>query len=169
MKRSGLVLFVAVCAALAACDRLAKKEPKRDRRGSCEQLPSADDLRRYLRDAPAQGGDAGGLAHGQYAWAAVVNRAGEICSAAVSTPDPATAWPGSQAIAKAKAYTANAFSTDLVPQSTARLYTMAQPGHSLYGVANGNPFNALCLKTPDDPADDKVCGGTIAFGGGLPL
>ena len=39
----------------------------------------------------------------------------------------------------AKAYTANAFSTDQVPMSTARLYTMSQPGHSFWGAAAGNP------------------------------
>ena len=45
-------------------------------------------------------------------WATIVNRQGEICATAVATDDPASAWPGSQAIAKAKAYTANAYSTD---------------------------------------------------------
>ena len=45
-------------------------------------------------------------------WAAIVNRQGEICATAVATDDPASAWPGSQAISKAKAYTANAYSTD---------------------------------------------------------
>jgi uncharacterized protein GlcG (DUF336 family) len=164
-----LLAPLAACLVLTACNRLDRKDAAKGHIGRCDELPSADDLRKYLLDAPARGGEAGGLAHGKYSWAAVVNRSGEICSAAVSTPDPATAWPGSQAIAKAKAYTANAFSSDLVPQSTARLYTLAQPGHSLYGIANGNPFDALCLKTPDDPADHRVCGGSIAFGGGLPL
>jgi hypothetical protein len=49
---------------------------------------------------------------------------------------------------------------------------MAQPGHSLYGAANGNPFNPACLGTPKDAVDagkGQVCGGTIVFGGGVPL
>ena len=43
-------------------------------------------------------------------------------------------WPGSQAIAKSKAYTANAFSLDSLALSTARLYTFTQPGHSLWSL-----------------------------------
>src|SRR5581483_8733045 len=84
---------------------------------------------------------------------------------------PASSWPGSQAIAKAKAYTANAYSTDTQPMSTARLYTLTQPGHSLWGVGEPNPFNPACLETPQDAGktDGKVCGGSIAFGGGVPL
>lgn len=69
---------------------------------------------------------------------AVVNRQGELCVTVVSTDDPAAASPGSQAIARAKAYTANAFSTDTVPLSTARLYTLSQPGHSLRGRQRGS-------------------------------
>ena len=71
----------------------------------------------------------------------------------------------------AKAYTANAFSTDQVPMSTARLYTMSQPVHSFWGAAAGNPINPDCLVKPEDHGKQtgKVCGGTIAFGGGVPL
>ena len=90
---------------------------------SCRDLPSADDLKKWLRDAPAQG-EAGGLMSGRMEWAAIVDRVGEICATAVATDDPASAWPGSQAIAKAKAYTANAYSTDLYrssPQARAAL------------------------------------------------
>jgi uncharacterized protein GlcG (DUF336 family) len=137
----------------------------------CQNLPRAGDLKEYLRRAPAEGGDAGGMFGGKLEWAAVVNRNGEICATAVATDDPASAWPGSQAIAKAKAYTANAFSTDDVPLSTARLYTLTQPGHSLWGISGLNPFDPACLAPPHDSAktDGKVCGGTIAFGGGVPL
>jgi len=138
---------------------------------SCRDLPSADDLKKWLRQAPSQGGEAGGLFDGKMEWAAVVNRQGQICATAVATDDPASAWPGSQAIAKAKAYTANANSTDTMPLSTARLYTMTQPGHSLWGVAEPNPFNIECLESPKDfsKTNGKVCGGQIAFGGGVPL
>jgi uncharacterized protein GlcG (DUF336 family) len=139
-------------------------------KADCGNLPSADDLKKWLRDAPSQG-EAGGLMSGKMEWAAVVNRQGVVCATAVATDDPSSAWPGSQAISKAKAYTANAYSTDTTPMSTARLYTLTQPGHSLWGVAEPNPFNPDCLVPPSDSAktDNKVCGGSIAFGGGVPL
>jgi uncharacterized protein GlcG (DUF336 family) len=137
----------------------------------CRDLPSRDDLKKWLRQAPAEGGEAGGLFSGKMEWAAIVNRHGEICAVSVATDDPASAWPGSQAIAKAKAYTANAYSTDTMPLSTARLYTLTQPHHSLWGVAEPNPFNPACIQAPNDSdkTDGKVCGGSIAFGGGVPL
>jgi uncharacterized protein GlcG (DUF336 family) len=147
-----------------------KQESPGQRSGNCSDLPSADDLRKLLKDAPKQG-DAGGLAGGYFEWAAIVDRHGTVCAVVVSTDDPAAAWPGSQAIAVAKAYTANAFSTDRVPMSTARLYTMAQPGHSLFGAAAANPLNPECLVAPQDHGKQKgkLCGGTIVFGGGVPL
>jgi uncharacterized protein GlcG (DUF336 family) len=142
-----------------------------ERRGDgCGDVPNADDLRRYLREAPGKG-EAGGLSGGRFEWAVTVNRSGEICAVAVSTDDATAAWPGSIGIAKAKAFTANAFSTDSAPLSTARLYTPAQPGRSLFGAGAGDPFNPACLTTPAN-ADDtqgKVCGGVIVFGGGVPL
>ncbi len=138
---------------------------------SCRDLPSVDDLKKWLRQAPAEGGDAGGLFDGKMEWASVVNRNGELCATAVATDEPASAWPGSQAISKAKAYTANAYSTDSLPLSTARLYTLTQPGHSLWGVAEPNPFRADCLVSPQDSGktNGRICGGSIAFGGGVPL
>lgn len=137
----------------------------------CGDLPSAMDLQRWLREAPGVDGEAGGLYSGKMEWAAVVNRQGEICATTVSTENPASAWPGSQSIAKAKAYTANAYSTDVSALSTARLYTLTQPGHSLWGVAEPNPFRADCVVAPEaaDSTTGKVCGGSIAFGGGVPL
>jgi uncharacterized protein GlcG (DUF336 family) len=140
-------------------------------RGSCGDLPTARDLKEYLRRAPAEGGEAGGLFSGKLEWAAIVNRNGVVCATAVATDDPASAWPGSQAIAKAKAYTANAYSTDTLPMSTARLYTLSQPGHSLWSVNQPNGFNPECLQTPENATktDGRLCGGTITFGGGVPL
>lgn len=136
----------------------------------CAGLPGQAQLQQWLRAAPSQGGDAGGLTGGKFDWAAVVNREGELCAIAVTTDDPSAPWPGSQAVAKAKAYTANAFSTDTTPLSTARLYTLSQPGHSLWGIAAANPFNPSCLSTPSEQRGiGQVCGGTIAFGGGVPL
>src|SRR5262249_17398654 len=48
----------------------------------------------------------GGLFTPNKMWAAVVDRKGVLCAVISSDPD---AWPGSRAIAIAKAYTANAF------------------------------------------------------------
>jgi uncharacterized protein GlcG (DUF336 family) len=141
----------------------------RDDKG-CDALPKPDELRRLLVDAAAAG-NAGGLAGGKFEWASVVNRRGETCAVVVSTDDAEAPWPGSQSISVAKAYTANAFSTDTNPLSTARLYTLAQPGHSLFGAAAANPFDPRCLESPPDHGKQKgkICGGTIVFGGGLPL
>lgn len=184
------LLAAAICLpAIAACSRQPSTAPaagqtapsSRGQAGGgaraaaasadCRDLPSATDLKEYLRRAPAEGGDAGGMFGGKLEWAAIVNRSGEICATAVAADDPASAWPGSQAIAKAKAYTANAFSTDDMPLSTARLYTLTQPGHSLWGIDALNPFDPACLATPQDArkTDGRLCGGTIAFGGGVPL
>src|SRR5678815_226621 len=111
-------------------------------------------------------------------WAAVVNRDGEICAYATSTPDPAKVWPGSQAIAKAKAYTANAFSLDQdggptggFPLSTAQLYTFTQPGHSLWSLGQSNLFNSQALAPPSGQSGGlgQIAGGLIFFGGGVPL
>jgi uncharacterized protein GlcG (DUF336 family) len=104
-------------------------------------------------------------------WAAVVNRDGEVCSAATSTTDPSQVWPGSQAIAKAKAYTANAFSLDTLPLSTARLYTFTQPGHSLWSLGQSNLFEPRFLNAPADAhhGSGRIQGGLIFFGGGVPL
>jgi uncharacterized protein GlcG (DUF336 family) len=147
----------------------ADRAPAEGVQPGCEDVPSAQELERYLKVVPDEL-EAGGLAKGKAEWGAIVNRQGVLCAIAVSMPDPAQAWPGSQAVAKAKAYTANAYSTDAVPMSTARLYTLTQPGHSLFGVGAANPFNPDCLSTPDAKAGvGKICAGTIGFGGGVPL
>jgi uncharacterized protein GlcG (DUF336 family) len=175
----GGVVSGALAMTLVACNQgaatrdesrpAASATPPRSR--GCEDVPKAADLKKLLQDAPAQNGDAGGLNHGKAMWGAVVNRNGELCALAVSTDDGPATWPGSRAIAIAKAFTANAFSTDTVPLSTARLYTLSQPGHSLWGLAAGNPVNPACLGAGNETTTGlgKVCGGTIVFGGGLPL
>jgi uncharacterized protein GlcG (DUF336 family) len=139
--------------------------------GNCQALPSTGQLRGFLQAAPATGGDAGGLFHGQLMWAALVNRDGEICAYTTSTADPAQVWPGSQAIAKAKAFTANAFSNDSLPLSTARLYTFTQPGHSLASLGQSNLWNPDFNAPPsgENGGRHQIAGGQIYFGGGVPL
>jgi uncharacterized protein GlcG (DUF336 family) len=96
-------------------------------------------------------------------WSAVVDRKGRLCSV-ISQGD---AWPGSRAIAIAKAGTANDFSNDGLSLSTANLYSATQPGGSLYGLNNSNPFNPAFL--PQGSGVGFVPGGIITFGGGVPL
>lgn len=138
---------------------------------NCRGLPGEADLRALLNQAPSSGGTAGGLFNGTRMWAAVVNRSGELCAYATSTADPTQVWPGSQAIAKAKAYTANAFSLDVLPLSTARLYTFVQPGHSLFSLNWSNPFDPAALAPPGGQGggDNRIAAGLITFGGGVPL
>src|ERR1700730_1244263 len=138
----------------------------------CNGLPSASKLASLLQGAPGTGGDAGGLFHGAKMWGAVVNRDGKLSAYTTSTSDPTQVWPGSQAIAKAKAYTANAFSNDGLPLSTARLYTFTQPGHSLWSLGQSNPFSSSAMTTPSGKGGggkNQVAGGMIFFGGGVPL
>jgi len=77
------------------------------------------------------------------------------------------AWPGSRAIAIAKASTANDFSNDGLALSTANLYSATQPGGSLYGLNNSNPLNPNFL--PLGTGIGRVPGGIITFGGGVAL
>src|SRR5206468_2185271 len=138
---------------------------------NCQGLPGIGQLKGFLAAAPGSGGDAGGLFHGTRMWAAVVNRSGEQCASTTSTADPTQVWPGSQAIAKSKAYTANAFSLDDLALSTARLYTFTQPGHSLSSLGQSNLFNPHFLAPPsgEDGGQGSLVGGLIFFGGGVPL
>jgi uncharacterized protein GlcG (DUF336 family) len=138
---------------------------------NCQGLPTAAQLKTWLQAAPGAGGEAGGLFHGTRMWAAVVNRDGKICAYTTGTPDPTQVWPGSQAIAKAKAYTANAFSLDTFVLSTARLYTFTQAGHSLFSLGQSNLFNPQALAPPGGQGgfDNQIAGGMIFFGGGVPL
>jgi len=146
-----------------------KQMPGDGSTGGCPGLPNARQVRQWLDPVPAEG-QAGGFAGGAHEWAAVVDRQGRLCVIVSSDQDPSMTWPGSQGIAKAKAFTANAFSSDKTPMSTARLYTLSQPGQSLWGAGAGDPFNPKCLNPPDKPGGlGEVCGGVITFGGGVPL
>ncbi|MFN7921890.1 MAG: heme-binding protein [Bryobacteraceae bacterium] len=158
-----LTLGVALSAAALAAEQ------------DCKDLPSAAQLKAHLNNLNSVsseiGGTIGGLFNGARMWAAVVNRNGEVCAVAASTNDPTQVWPGSQAIAKAKAYTANAFSLDDFALSTARLYTFTQPGHSLWSLGQSNLFDPSKLAAPGDANKEpgKIAGGLIFFGGGVPL
>ena len=67
----------------------------------------------------------------------------------------------------AKAFTANGFSNSQLAISTANLYAPTQPGGSLYGLNNSNPFNPAF--DPQHTGLNQVAGGIITFGGGVAL
>src|ERR1700752_4425865 len=95
----------------------------------------------------------------------IVDRVGTLCSVIVT----GDAWPGSRAIAIAKETTANGFSNSALALSTANLYSPTQPGGSLYGLNNSNPFNPN-FDGPIQPSrrgPGGVPGGIITFGGGV--
>lgn len=105
----------------------------------------------------------GGIFTPNRMWSAVVDREGHLCAVDVV----GDAWPGSRAIAIAKASTANDFSNSGLALSTANLYSATQPGGSLYGLNNSNPFNPDFLR--QGTGLGHVPGGIITFGGGVPL
>ena len=106
----------------------------------------------------------GGLFSPNRMWAAVVDRQGVLCGVTRSDPD---AWPGSRDIAIAKAFTGNAFSSHTLALSTANLYGPTQPGGSLYGLNNSNPFNPRF--NAQGTGNGSAVGGIITFGGGVAL
>jgi uncharacterized protein GlcG (DUF336 family) len=105
----------------------------------------------------------GGLFSPSQMWSAVVDREGILCSV-IKIHD---AWPGSRDIAIAKASTANDFSNQKLALSTAMLYGPTQPGGSLYGLNNSNPFNPLFNQ--QGTGLGNAVGGIITFGGGVAL
>jgi uncharacterized protein GlcG (DUF336 family) len=169
---SGILIGTLAGIGLAAVRGASPRVSASEDAPRCHGLPDRGELRQLLRQAanPANGGVVGGLFEGTRMWGAVVNRDGAICAYATSTADPTQVWPGSQAIAKSKAYTANAFSLDTLALSTARLYTFTQPGHSLWSLGQSNLFDASQLQPPRGGNDKgDIVGGLIFFGGGVPL
>ncbi len=170
MKTVNRAIVAVTMLALTATGALAKGAGE-----GCDGLPGASQLKAALAAAASSYGTIGGLFGGTRMWAAVVNRNGQLCAFATSTDDPAHVWPGSQAIAKAKAYTANAFSLDYTnggfALSTAQLYTFVQGGHSLFGLNESNLFQSDFLAGPGGQGGGKnqIAGGIITFGGGVAL
>jgi uncharacterized protein GlcG (DUF336 family) len=109
----------------------------------------------------------GGIFKPNRMWSAVVDRQGNLCSVINTNATNGDAWPGSRAIAIAKASTANDFSNSGLALSTANLYAATQPGGSLYGLNNSNPFNPFF--NPIGSGIGEVPGGIITFGGGVAL
>jgi uncharacterized protein GlcG (DUF336 family) len=110
-------------------------------------------------------------------WAAVVDPFGNVAAVAYSGEEMRSQWLASRLIAAEKASTANALALPASAISTANLYSAAQPGGSLYGIAiavlpnvtiayGGNPNE---YGTPTDFLVGKPIGGFIVFGGGFAL
>ena len=179
MQRILHLLMSLVAGAWFATSPVLAGTPDEGTAGACRGLPTPAQLQHFLQQAASGQGisgslgpntAAGGLFQGERMWGAVVNREGRLCAFITSTADPTQVWPGSQAIAKAKAFTANGFSLDDFVLSTARLYTFALPGHSLFGLNQSNAFNPLFLVPPGSAGGlGQVAGGMITFGGGVPL
>jgi uncharacterized protein GlcG (DUF336 family) len=130
-----------------------------------------DQLKTVIQDKSPNGSANGGLFTPNNMWSAVVDRKGVLCSVINTIGDNhdplQDPWPGSRSIAIAKASTANDFSNDHLALSTANLYGVTQPGGSLYGLNNSNPFNPRFQ--PQGTGIGFVPGGIITFGGGVAL
>jgi uncharacterized protein GlcG (DUF336 family) len=140
----------------------------------CAGLPSFADLREVLKDV-VHGDTNGG--NGNEMWGAVVNRDGVVCAVAFSGAKRGDQFPGSRVIAAAKANTSNEFSLPEGPLSSGNLFAATQPGGPIFGLETGNPVdtavayrgNSATYGTSADPLVGTKVGGTIVFGGGLPL
>ena len=140
----------------------------------CNELPSHADV---LAAISATVHDADGNGFDLEAWATVVNRDGVVCAVAFTGVDRGSQWPGSRVISAQKANTANAFSLPGLALSTAMLYSLAQPGGSLYGLQHSNPVDTdvAYRGSPrnygahNDPMVGGRIGGVNVFGGGLAL
>ena len=110
-------------------------------------------------------------------WATVVTTDGRICEITKTGKKINDQWLGSRVISAQKANTAINFSTSKFALSTANLYTLTQPGKSLYDLQHSNPIDPSVAYAGDqqlfgtdaDPMKGKRLGGGNVFGGGLPL
>lgn len=168
---AGLCLLT-LTPALSSCS--AKAHAQQATSAECAGLPDQASLAQVLSDV-VHGDDNGGA--GNEMWGAVVNRDGIVCSVAFSGADRAAQFPGSRVIAAAKANTSNEFSLPGGPLASGNLYAPTQPGGPIFGLENGNPVDTTVayqgspaqFGTASDPLVGKKIGGTIVFGGGLPL
>ena len=110
-------------------------------------------------------------------WATVITLDGRTCEVTKTGKKINDQWLGSRVISAQKANTAIDFSTSTFALSTANLYTVVQPGASLYGLQHSNPVDTAAayggdsqlFGTDADPMMGKRVGGVNVFGGGLPL
>ena len=147
--------------------------------GDCRALPSYAELKAAMEVAagPASGIAGANRGFGLEMWGTVVNRDGVVCAVVFTGNHRGDQWPGSRVISAQKANTANAFSLDGLALSTANLYSLVQPGASLFGLQESNPVDTLvAYQGPagrygqtNDPMVGRKIGGVNVFGGGLAL
>jgi uncharacterized protein GlcG (DUF336 family) len=136
-----------------------------------------DSLKHALRASVKPSGGPGNGGLDNHMWAAVVDRQGIVRAVCHSGDDVGDQWPGSRAIAIAKASTANAMSLPNFALSTANLYTGAQPGGFMYGIETTNPVDPATMYagdpaqygTREDPMVGNKASGVVVFAGGLAL
>lgn len=142
---------------------------------SCNDVPTYAALKAAL--ISVKGGSHGlNSGFGNNVWGTVVNRDGVVCAVAFSGEQRNDQWLGSRLISAQKAVTANSFSLPEFAMSTANLYSLAQPGGSLFGLQFSSQVDPAILNgdvtkygTSEDPFTSKTVGGINVFGGGLPL
>jgi hypothetical protein len=141
---------------------------------ACAGLPSFASLGEVLKDVVHGDTNSGG---GNEMWGVIVNRDGVVCGVAFSGENRGSQFPGSRVISAAKANTANAFSLPGGALASGGLYAATLPGGAIFGLENGNPVdpavsyagNSSAYGSANDPLVGTKPGGTIVFGGGLPL
>ena len=164
------MILGAICCVFSASAALA------DDGGQCQLSQTIiDKVQKQLPPVTHLSDGNGGIFKPNRMWSAIVDRDGNLCSIINTDRTNGDAWPGSRAIAIAKAETANDFSNSALALSTANLYAATQPGGSLYGLNNSNPFNPV-FNGPIAPGlpgrqggPGGVPGGIITFGGGVAL
>ncbi|MDD5319256.1 MAG: heme-binding protein [Methylococcales bacterium] len=120
----------------------------------CDAIIAAARADASGQDADFRAGDAPPKYH-----YACVDRTGKI----VSFASDEDAWEGSRDVAKAKAFTAMAFSSDQNALTTRTIFCATQPGGPLWELGNANQAG-----TPRGPGSINQLG-IIQFPGGVPI
>lgn len=146
-------------------------------RAVCNDVPNHAALNAALKksvgvgDAKANGGFALNM------WATVVGRDGTVCAVTHTGATWEEQWLASRVISAQKANTSNSLSLKGLAISTGNLYSLVQPGGSLFGLQFSNPVdpsaayggNSANFGKVNDPMVGKRIGGMNVFGGGLAL
>ena len=144
MRLCAVAVMVLLSTAAFAQSGMDQSEDNPLRPQSCQVPPSVvANVQSQLASVVNLPDKNGGLFGPNRMWSAVVDRKGILCSVTVT----GDAWPGSRAIAIAKATTANGFSNDALALSTANLYSPTQPGGSLYGLNDFKPVQSTVSAT----------------------
>lgn len=144
---------------------------------SCAEVPNHSALNAALKKSVGVGDP---KANGGFAlnmWATVVGRDGTVCAVTHTGTSWEDQWLASRVISAQKANTSNSLSLKGLALSTGNLYSLVQPGGSLFGLQFSNPVdpavayggNSANFGKVNDPMVGKRIGGMNVFGGGLAL